>query len=183
MGSEMCIRDRLVHIFTKLGFKSWLEEQPDYNSQIQPSLSKPVVQTKYETILDEKTLSKWVSKLMKSDVFSFDTETTSLDYMEAELVGISFGVEPGIAAYIPIGHVEGDAKKDQLPLDMVLREIKPLLESKDRVKVGQNLKYDLNVLRNYEIEVSQPYIDTMLQSYVLNSIATRHNMDDMAQHY
>ena len=148
---------KLVQIFTKLGFKSWLEEQPDYNSQIQTSLSKPVVQTKYETILDEKTLSKWVSKLMKSDVFSFDTETTSLDYMEAELVGISFGVEPGIAAYIPIAHVEDDAQKNQLPLDMVIREIKPLLESKHRVKVGQNLKYDVNVLCNYGINVSPPY--------------------------
>ena len=174
---------KLVQIFTKLGFKSWLEEQPDSNSQIHASPPKPVVQAKYETVLDEKTLSKWVSKLMKSEVFSFDTETTSLDYIEAELVGISFGVEPGRAVYIPIGHLEGDAKKNQLPLDMVLREIKPLLESKDRVKVGQNLKYDVNVLSNYGINVAPPYIDTMLQSYVLNSTATRHNMDDMARHY
>ena len=152
----MCIRDspdtaKLVQIFTKLGFKSWLEEQPDSNSQIHASSPKPAVQAKYETVLDEKTLSKWVSKLMKSEVFSFDTETTSLDYMEAQLVGISFGIEPGIAVYIPVGHVEGDAKKNQLPLEMVLREIKPLLESKDRVKVGQNLKYDFNVLSNLSL--------------------------------
>ena len=176
-------RAKLVYIFTKLGFKSWLDEQPDSYSQIEARPPKPVVQTKYETVLDNKTLAKWASKLMKSEVFSFDTETTSLNYMEDELVGISFGVEPGIAAYIPIGHVEGDGQKDQLPLDTVFREIKPLLESKDHVKVGQNLKYDINVMSNYGINVSPPYIDTMLQSYVLNSIATRHNMDDMARHY
>ena len=174
---------KLLQIFTKLGFKSWLEESPESGNQIQESSPKPVVEAKYETILDEKLLVQWVKKLTNSKTFSFDTETTSLDYMEAELVGISFGIEPGIAAYIPIGHVKGDNQKDQLPLDKVLREIKPLLESKDRVKVGQNLKYDINILANYGINVSPPYVDTMLQSYVVNSVATRHNMDDMAQHY
>ena len=174
---------KLLQIFTKLGFKSWLEESPESGNQIQESSPKPVVEAKYETILDEKLLVQWVKKLTNSKTFSFDTETTSLDYMEAELVGISFGIEPGIAAYIPIGHVKGDNQKDQLPLDKVLREIKPLLESKDRVKVGQNLKYDINILANYGINVSPPYVDTMLQSYVVNSVATRHNMDDMARHY
>ncbi|MFL2526142.1 MAG: DNA polymerase I [Candidatus Azotimanducaceae bacterium] len=174
---------KLLQIFTKLGFKSWLEESPESGNQIQESSPKPVVEAKYETVLDEKLLVQWVKKLTNSKTFSFDTETTSLDYMEAELVGISFGIEPGIAAYIPIGHVEGEKQKNQLPLDKVLSEIKPLLESKDRVKVGQNLKYDINILSNYGINVSPPYVDTMLQSYVLNSVATRHNMDDMAQHY
>ena len=174
---------KLLQIFTKLGFKSWLEESPESGNQIQESSPKPVVEAKYETVLDEKLLMQWVKKLTNSKTFSFDTETTSLDYMEAELVGISFGIEPGIAAYIPIGHVEGEKQKNQLPLDKVLSEIKPLLESKDRVKVGQNLKYDINILSNYGINVSPPYVDTMLQSYVLNSVATRHNMDDMAQHY
>ena len=174
---------KLLQIFTKLGFKSWLEESPESGNQIQESSPKPVVEAKYETVLDEKLLTQWVKKLTNSKTFSFDTETTSLDYMEAELVGISFGIEPGIAAYIPIGHVEGEKQKNQLPLDKVLCEIKPLLESKDWVKVGQNLKYDINILANYGINVSPPYVDTMLQSYVLNSVATRHNMDDMAQHY
>ena len=174
---------KLKEIFSNLGFKSWLDE-----SAISPAINKPeapreAVQTNYETVLDKKSLKKWVEQLTESGRFSFDTETTSLNYMDAELVGLSFSCKPGEAAYIPLAHEEEGVLVDQLLLDDVLHEIRPLLASSEMVKIGQNIKYDINVLAKYDVEVAMPYVDTMLQSYVLNSIATRHNMDDMANHY
>ncbi len=174
---------KLKEIFANLGFKAWLDEAPVASAPHEDIPTRKSVQTSYETVIDEKTLNRWIKQLTGAGRFSFDTETTSLNYMDAELVGLSFSYEPGKAAYIPVAHEEEGVIVDQLPIDHVLREVKPLLESEKLVKVGQNIKYDINVLANYGIEVSAPYVDTMLQSYVLNSVATRHNMDDMANHY
>ena len=113
---------------------------------------------------------------------AFDTETTSLDYMEAELVGMSFCMEPGVAAYLPVAHDYPDAP-EQLSRDWVLQQLKPWLEDASRIKVGQHLKYDKNVLANYDITLDGIGFDTMLESYVLNSTGSRHDMDTLAQNY
>ena len=174
---------KLEEIFSRLGFKAWLDEAPIPTGPDESSAIRESVPTSYETVLDNQTLRKLVKQLAEAGSFSFDTETTSLSYMDAELVGLSFSWKPGKAAYIPVAHEEEGAFIEQLPLKDVLYEIKPLLESQDLMKIGQNIKYDINVLTNYGVEVSKPYVDTMLQSYVLNSVATRHNMDDMANYY
>ena len=184
LDSKLPDEERLRTIFSELGFKSWLDESVPFTPG--PTQAEPpykAVKVKYETVLDMKTLKKWVKRLDQAGRFSFDTETTSLSYMEAKLVGISFSCETGKAAYVPLAHEDEGVPLKQLRLQDVLGEIRPLLESKVLIKVGQNFKYDINVLANYGLKVSMPYIDTMLQSYVLNSVATRHNMNDMAQHY
>ena len=118
----------------------------------------------------------WFEKLQNAELFAFDTETTSVNYMKAELVGLSFCIEVGKAAYVPLSHDYNDAP-EQLELNWVLEQLKPLLESKTVVKVGQNLKYDANVLSHYGIAMQGITFDTMLESYCFNSVATRHNMD------
>ena len=184
LDSKLPDEERLRTIFSELGFKSWLDESVPFTPG--PAQAEPpykAVKVEYETVLDMKTLKKWVKRLDQAGRFSFDTETTSLSYMEAKLVGISFSCETGKAAYVPLAHEDEGVPLKQLKLQDVLGEIRPLLESKVLIKVGQNFKYDINVLANYGLKVSMPYVDTMLQSYVLNSVATRHNMNDMAQHY
>ena len=136
----------------------------------------------YETILDRDRLDAWVGKLEQAKLVTFDTETTSLDYMQAELVGLSFSVEEGEACYIPVGH-SGPDTPAQLDRDAVLASLKPLLEDPDKSKLGQHLKYDMNVLANYDIHVEGVVFDTMLESYVYNSVATRHDMDSLARTY
>ncbi|MGD9356241.1 MAG: DNA polymerase I, partial [Chromatiales bacterium] len=127
-------------------------------------------------------LDAWVGKLEQAKLVTFDTETTSLDYMQAELVGLSFSVEEGEACYIPVGH-SGPDTPAQLDRDAVLASLKPLLEDPDKSKLGQHLKYDMNVLANYDIHVEGVAFDTMLESYVYNSVATRHDMDSLARTY
>ena len=124
----------------------------------------------------------WLDKLRSADLFAFDTETTSLNYMEAELVGFSFSISAGEAAYLPVAHDYLDAP-EQLDITQVLASLKPLLEDPKIMKVGQHLKYDKNVLANYDINLQGIAFDTMLESYVLNSVATRHNMDSLAETY
>jgi len=136
----------------------------------------------YETVLTMKDFNAWLAKLKKADLFAFDTETTSLDYMVAEVVGISFAIEPGKAAYVPLAHSYEDAPK-QLDRDTVLGKLKPLLEKKGGQIIGQHIKYDINVLRKYDIVLSNVAHDTMLESYVLDSTATRHDMDSLAKKY
>ncbi len=136
----------------------------------------------YQILFTEAEFNSWLEKLSKAEAFAFDTETTSLDYMKAELVGLSFAVEPGKAAYVPLTHDYPDAP-EQLALDWVLAQLKPLLESTEVVKIGQNLKYDTNVLSHYGIQMQGIAFDTMLESYCLNSVATRHNMDALAEKY
>ena len=134
----------------------------------------------YETIFSEKDLSRWLEKLERAELFAFDTETTSLDYMQAEIVGVSFASETGEAAYVPLAH-DYPGAPDQLSRDDVLRRFKPLLESPQKKILGQNLKYDMNVLANHDIYLDGIAHDTMLQSYVLDSTASRHDMDSLAK--
>ncbi|MGY3879529.1 DNA polymerase I [Aeromonas enteropelogenes] len=140
------------------------------------------IETDYCCILDEAEFDDWLARLQAAPLFAFDTETTSLDYMEARVVGVSFAIEPGKAAYVPFGHDYLGAPV-QLTEAVVLGKLKPLLEDASRLKVGQNLKYDRNVLLNHGIELQGIAYDTMLESYVLNSTASRHDMDSLARRY
>ena len=140
------------------------------------------IEGEYDIILEKELFNSWLEKLSASDAFSFDTETTSVDYMKAELVGLSFAVEVGKAAYVPLMHDYIDAP-EQLDRDWVLTQLKPLLESTTIKKIGQNLKYDTNVLSHYDIKLQGVAFDTMIESYCYNSVATRHNMDALALKY
>ncbi|QVL50859.1 MAG: DNA polymerase I [Thiocapsa sp.] len=142
--------------------------------------SKPIQH--YEVVLTRDAFEAWMARIESADLFAFDTETTDLDYMRAELVGLSVSVEPGAAAYVPVAHVYPGAP-DQLDRLEVLERLKPLLEDPDRRKVGQNLKYDMSVLARYAVELRGIAHDTMLESYVLDSTATRHDMDSLAKKY
>ncbi|OOZ36389.1 DNA polymerase I [Solemya velesiana gill symbiont] len=148
--------------------------------EVQPEAVE--IESRYETVLTRGDFDGWLERLGKAERFAFDTETTSLDYMQAELVGVSFSVEAGEAAYVPVAHVYPGAP-EQLGRDEVLLRLKPLLEDPDKPKVGQNLKYDMSVLARYGIEMLGVAFDTMLESYVANSTATRHDMDSLAQNY
>ena len=139
-------------------------------------------ETDYQTLLTEKAFSEWLERLKQSELFAVDTETTSLDYMVAELVGLSFAVRPGEAAYVPVGH-DYPGAPEQLSRDWVLQQLKPLLEDPKQYKLGQNLKYDMSVLARYGIHMQGVAFDTMLESYVLDSTATRHDMDSLAEKY
>ncbi len=136
----------------------------------------------YDIILDKESFEQWLSKLKNAELFAFDTETTSIHYMKAKLVGLSFSVEVGKAAYVPLTHDYVGAP-EQLDISWVLAQLKPLLEDSDLKKVGQNLKYDANVLSHYDIALQGVYFDTMIESYCFNSVATRHNMDALAAKY
>ncbi len=141
-----------------------------------------VSSSEYDIIVEQSSFAAWLAKLTASKAFAFDTETTSVDYMKAELVGLSFAVEVGKAAYVPLTHYYIGAP-EQLDRDWVLAQLKPLLESRDIKKIGQNLKYDANVLSHYDIKLAGVDFDTMIESYCFNSIATRHNMDALALKY
>ncbi len=174
----------LKHQLEHLGFSAWLKilDVPSATHEIVESSPKPEIKTEYETILTQKQFEKWLTQLNQAELFAFDTETTSLNYMQAEIVGVSFAIEEGKAAYVPLAHDYPDAP-DQLNREEILNSLKPLLENPDKNKLGQNLKYDANVLANYAIEVKGIQHDTMLESYVFNSTATKHNMDDLAKKY
>ena len=133
-------------------------------------------------ITDWQQFEEWLARLAAAELFAFDTETTSLDYMQARLVGVSFCIEPGRGAYVPLAHDYAGAPA-QLPPERVLAALKPLLEDPARGKLGQHLKYDMHVLENHGIRLAGARFDTMLESYVLNSTATRHDMDSMAARY
>jgi DNA polymerase-1 len=169
---------QLRELFSELEFKTWLAEI--LAGQEEAPEEKP--QADYETILDKKRLSAWIERLGEAESFAFDTETTSLDYMVAELVGVSFAIEPGEAAYVPCGHDYEDAP-EQISREDLLGALKPLLEDPTCVKLGQNLKYDMSVLARSGIKLQGVGFDTMLESYVLDSTATRHDMDSLALKY
>ncbi|MBB3169673.1 DNA polymerase I [Simiduia aestuariiviva] len=180
---------RLLALFEELEFKTWVAElQSDgVSASAQPDAggAAPVsapVEREYETLLTRADFERWLAKLEAAPLFAFDTETTSLDYMQAEIVGVSFAVEPGKAAYVPVAHDYMEAPQ-QLERDWVLAQLKPLLEAQTPAKVGQNLKYDASVLANYGIAMGGIAFDTMLESYVLNATATRHDMDSLANLY
>ncbi|GLO45815.1 DNA polymerase I [Pseudomonas putida] len=182
-------REALLALYTEMEFKSWVAEvQRDAaraGDDIAP-VAEPAakVEPRYETILDQVRLDFWLEKLRQAPLFAFDTETTGLDAQQAQLVGLSFAVEPYEAAYVPLAH-DYEGAPVQLDRAAVLLALKPLLEDPAKAKVGQNAKYDINILANGSpaIEMRGVAYDTMLESYVLNSTATRHDMDSLAQKY
>ncbi|HHB93494.1 MAG TPA: DNA polymerase I [Thioploca sp.] len=167
--------NKLHELYSKLGFKKWLAELPKIENI---SVNKTPV-PKYETILLQSQLELWLQRLTKAELFAFDTETTSLNYLQARIVGISFAVQAGEAAYIPLTHDYLGVPK-QLSLDKVLQALQPLLENPQQLKVGQNIKYDTHVLANHGINLQGIASDTMLESYVLDS-TSQHNMDALAE--
>ncbi|WP_043320527.1 DNA polymerase I [Microbulbifer sp. HZ11] len=176
--------DKLRELFKEMEFRSWVEELAgggDAESAAE-AMAVERISRNYSIILDEKELDSWIEKLKKADVFAFDTETTSLNYMQAKLVGVSFAVEAGEAAYLPLAHDYMGAPA-QIDFDKALAKLKPILEDEQYKKVGQNLKYDSHILANYDIELRGIARDTMLESYVLNSTGSRHDMDTLALKY
>jgi DNA polymerase-1 len=171
-------REQLVEWYTRMEFRSWLEELLD---GAEPELAEAMA-VDYDIVTSQAALDSWLETLVAAELFAFDTETTSLNYMEARIVGLSFAVEPGRAAYVPLAHDYLGAP-DQLDRDAVLAQFKPLLEDEQQAKVGQNLKYDASVLANHGIHMRGIRFDTMLESYVLDSTATRHDMDSLALKY
>jgi len=184
-------------LLAELGFSSWLKmldasTEPSTGSSSTPDLSpieaaqtedKPAkIDSSYETVLTEQHFNDWLARLEKAELFAFDTETTSLDYSQAQIVGVSFAVTPGQAAYVPLAH-DYPGVPDQLDRSAILEKLRPLLENPHKAKLGQNLKYDMHVLANHGIALRGIAHDTMLESYVLNSTATKHNMDDLAKEY
>ncbi|EGR0056957.1 DNA polymerase I [Vibrio vulnificus] len=193
-------KDELIKLYGQLAFKSWLNElleggtgvveadekaQTSVRSGASPvesginNAAANIDRSQYQTIFDQATFDIWLDKLKASELFAFDTETDSLDYMVANLVGLSFAVAEGEAAYVPVAHDYLDAP-EQLDRDWVLAQLKPLLEDDTKAKVGQNLKYDASVLARYGIEMKGIKHDTMLASYVYNSVGGKHDMDSLA---
>ncbi|POF86918.1 DNA polymerase I [Pseudomonas putida] len=189
-------RDALLALYAEMEFKSWIADvQRDaakVGDELAPVVEAPQakVEPQYETILEQARFDAWLEKLRQAPLFAFDTETTGLDAQKAQLVGVSFAVEPHVAAYVPLTH-DYEGAPAQLDRDQVLLALKPLLEDPHKGKIGQNAKYDINILANCAIGGDQASgidmrgvaYDTMLESYVLNSNATRHDMDSLAQKY
>ncbi|MBW7929942.1 MAG: DNA polymerase I [Gammaproteobacteria bacterium] len=159
-----------------------LDEQPAGPAGEPAPPPRPTVDARYETILDREALGRWLTRINAAGLTALDTETTSLDYMQAEIVGLSLATSAGEAAYVPLVH-QGPGCPPQLPRDEVLGLLKPWLESARHAKVGHHLKYDAHVLANHGIVLDGIAFDTMLESYVLNSTAIRHDMDSAARHY
>ncbi len=190
--------EKLLALFHSLNFKRWIEEaeqgiggvldiadRANANSIDAPShaaVSSTVDRSSYEIILDKKAFAHWFELIKRTEVVALDTETDNLDYMQANLVGISFAVEEGKAAYLPLAHDYLDAPT-QLDRSWVLAQLTPWLEDEKALKVGQNLKYDANVFARYDIQLKGIAYDTMLASYVVNSVAGRHDMDSLAKRY
>jgi len=171
---------RLRALYTRLELSSLLRQLPADEEDTAKAADS--VSAAYETVLDEQGLSRWIDRFRSAELTAFDTETDSLDYMKARIVGVSLSVETGHAAYIPLAH-DYPGAPDQLDRDQVLEKLRPLLEDPDVRKVGHHLKYDAHVLENHGIHLAGIEHDTMLESYVLNSTATRHDMDSVALRY
>ena len=187
--------EKLIELYTELEFKSWIadvEREAKRAGQVivQEELPASTDEQHYETILDQARFDVWLKKLNDAKLIAFDTETTGLDAQQAQLVGLSFAVKPGEAAYIPLTHSYMGVP-EQLDRDTVLRALKPLLEDPSKAKVGQHAKYDMNILANCAIGGDQACgimvqgvaFDTMLESYVLDSTGSRHDMDSLALKY
>ncbi|WP_150305729.1 DNA polymerase I [Pseudomonas saliphila] len=179
-------REALIELYQQLEFRNWLDDLQREAKAADAAIPGPAkaetVEPRYETILEQADFERWVDKLKAAKLFAFDTETTNINAQLAELVGISLAVNPHEAAYIPLGHTYMGVP-DQLDRDYVLATLKPLLEDASRAKVGQHFKYDMNILAHYGIDISGVAYDTMLESYVLNSTASRHDMDSLALKY
>lgn len=181
--------EALLDWFRKLELKTWTEELLTQGEGGDPSVASEAgqvvdeqVDKDYQVIYTEAELDRWLEKLVQAEFFAFDTETTSLDYMQAKIVGLSFAITPYQAAYVPLGHDYLGAP-EQLDCELVLEKFKPLLEDASVAKLGQNLKYDMSVLANYGIGLAGIKFDTMLESYVADSTGTRHDMDSLALKY
>ncbi|WP_279049812.1 DNA polymerase I [Cedecea davisae] len=193
--------EELLGLFKQYEFKRWITDvengkwmqakgakpasQPQKTIEIEADPEEPASQLSYDnyvTILDEKVLVEWIERLKKAPLFAFDTETDNLDNISANLVGLSFATEPGVACYIPVAHDYLDAP-DQISRERALELLKPLLEDEKALKVGQNLKYDRGIMQNYGIELRGIAFDTMLESYTLDSVAGRHDMDSLADRW
>jgi DNA polymerase-1 len=175
-------REALRDGFERLEFKTWLRQLNGEVGQATESAHPPESQALYRTILSAEEFADWLQRLQQSELFAFDSETTSLDYMQAEIVGLSFAIEPGEAAYVPLSHDYPGAPQ-QLARDWVLEKLKPLLEDASKAKLGHHLKYDRNVLANHGITLQGIAYDSMLESYVLDSTASRHDLDSLCQKY
>ncbi|AWB66568.1 DNA polymerase I [Saccharobesus litoralis] len=206
LAKQEADNDQLIKLFGELEFRRWLAEalgkqdgsststkssqpklstgSPATSSKIQGDAEKntAAIEADYQCIFDKATFNEWLAQLQNVDAFAFDTETTSLNYMDAELVGLSFAIEAGKAAYVPVAHDYPDAP-EQLDRDWVLTQLKPLLEDANKAKIGQNLKYDAHILANYDIELAGMEYDSMLESYVFSSVGSRHDMDSLALKY
>ena len=188
--------EKLIELYTELEFKSWIaevEREAKRAGQVivhEAPEAPAEAEQQYETILDQARFDVWLKKLNDAKLIAFDTETTGLDAQQAQLVGLSFAVKPGEAAYIPLTHSYMGVP-EQLDRDTVLRALKPLLEDPSKAKVGQHAKYDMNILANCAIGGDQACgimvqgvaFDTMLESYVLDSTGSRHDMDSLALKY
>lgn len=191
--------EELLGLFRHYEFKRWITDLEEgvwlqgkkSSAATQKAVAEKVEQQEvasvlssdgYVTILDEETFAQWLKKLQASDVFAFDLETDALDTISANIIGLSFAVAAGEAAYLPVAHDYLDAPP-QLDRNQVLAQLKPLLEDPRVLKVGQNLKFDRGVLKNYDIELAGIKFDTMLESYMLNSVGGKHDMDSLAQRW
>ena len=191
--------ETLVGLFRELEFKTWLEallkgdgatgagtaakdETVADGAEEASALAPATASVEVTTVLERAVFDDWLTKLEAAELFAFDTETTSLDYMVAEVVGVSFAVEPGAAAYVPLAH-DYTGAPDQLDRDAVLEALRPLLEDAETAKVGQHLKYDANVLANHGITLRGIHDDTMLESYILDAAGSRHDLDTLALKY
>jgi len=197
-------REALTELYREMEFKAWLSDllegkdevgegksatagsgasdESQGDDQDEAESDTPSSERVDQVILEQADFDAWLERLEASEAFCFDLETTSLNYMEAEIVGVGLALEAGEAAYIPLAHDYLDAPA-QLDRKAVLKALTPLLEDASKAKIGQNLKYDISVLASYHIKVAGPLHDTMLESYVLNSTATRHDMDSLALKY
>ena len=195
LDSDPPDQDALIALFRELEFKTWLDAllkggndaaalsgrtAEDDVPAAEPAQASEAVEV--TTVFDQSTFDEWLAKLSRSSLFAFDTETTSLNYMAAEVVGVSFAVEAGAAAYVPLAH-DYPGAPDQLNRDAVLEALKPLLEDERVAKVGQHLKYDANVLVNHGITLRGIHEDTMLESYVIDAAGSRHDLDTLALKY
>ncbi len=183
--------EALRELYSRLELRSLLRQLPGGDASQTAAAPEPVsvpvarpaaVEKHYEMVTTEAQLAAWIEKLKSAELIAFDTETTSLNYMQAQIVGLSFCVEPGYAAYVPVAH-DYPGAPDQLTREAVLQALKPLLESAQPLKVGHHLKYDAHVLENHGVHLGGMRFDSMLESYVLNSVATRHDMDSAAERY
>ncbi len=177
--------DALRRWFEELEFRTWLRQldgtdKPADAPDASTEADDP--DTDYQTILTQAEFDVWLARLREAELIAFDTETTSLDYMQAEVVGLSFAVEPGQAAYLPVAHDYPDAP-DQLDRDAVFRQIGPLLADASIAKLGHHLKYDRSVLANHGVTLNGIVYDTMLESYVIDSTASRHDLDSLCRKY
>ena len=179
-------QEQLIKLFGELEFKTWLSELLSAGKTGEPAVKDDIhalgEKPGYRIIQDKAIFEEWLEKLQKADLFAFDTETTSLEYMQAQIVGVSFAVDAGEAAYVPVAHHDLEGS-NQLDRNFVLGKLRPLLEDPNKAKLGQNLKYDMSVLANHGIQLRGIAFDSMLESYVLDSTATRHDMNSLALKY